>query len=73
MLSFTLTRAGAQAVQKRTSLVLEGRGLSHVTGGAELVDLCPQLKEARNTLSQWRDVSRIIVCPVVFFNLSLPG
>ena len=46
-------------MQKRTSIVLEGCGVCHVTDGAELTDLCPQLKElylASNNLSQWTDV-----------------
>ena len=51
--------AGGHPVDQLTNIVLEGHGVSHVTSGVELADLCPQLRElhlARNSLSDWQKV-----------------
>ena len=51
--------AGGHPVDQLTNIVLEGHGVSHVTSGVELADLCPQLRElhlARNSLSDWQEV-----------------
>ena len=47
-------------MEQLTNIVLEKQGVSHVTSGAELADLCPLVKElhlASNSLSHWQDVS----------------
>ena len=50
---------GVHPVEQLTNIVLEGYEVSHVTSGAGLGDLCPQLQElhlARNSLSLWDEV-----------------
>ena len=53
------THTHTHPVDQLTNIVLEGHGVSHVTSGVELADLCPQLRElhlARNSLSDWQKV-----------------
>jgi hypothetical protein len=55
--------------------VLEKQGVSHVTSGAELTELCPKVKElhlASNCLSQWHDMSKVLTAllHLTFLDLS---